>query len=150
MAMEVEGVYYVSRDGQIKRVIDNLVRPNGLAISPDGNWLYVVDNAADLLYRYPIEGPGQLGEGQTLLHVTFPDGMTVDKDGRLYITCHEGIYVVNKEGCYLGLIRFPQQPANCTFGGPNYQTLFVTARSGLYAIDTLTRGWHIHLDGSKP
>jgi gluconolactonase len=149
MAMEVEGVYYISPDGQLKRVIDNLVQPNGIAISPNGKWLYVVDNAEDLLYRYLIQKPGQLGEGQKLLHVTFPDGMTVDEEGRLYIACWEGINVADKEGRYLGLIPTPQVPANCTFGGPDNKTLFVAARSALYNIETQTRGWHVHPNGPK-
>ena len=50
-------------------------------------------------------------------------------------------------GKWIGMIETPECPANCTFGGAGYRTLFITARKTLYAIETQTRGWHIHLDG---
>jgi gluconolactonase len=147
MEMDKEAVYYVSADKKITRIIDDLVRPNGIALSPDGRQLYVVDNGADKLYRYPVRGPGKIGKGQRIAYVTHPDGMTIDKEGRLYVTCRGGVWVLDAEGKWLGVIETPEQPSNCTFGGAGLRTLFITARTSLYSIDTLTRGWHVHLDG---
>ncbi len=147
MELDKEAVYYVTVDGKITRVIDDLVRPNGIALSPNGKLLYVVDNGADKLYRYPVKGPGRIGKGQRIAYVTHPDGMTLDKEGRLYVTCLSGVWVLDSDGKWLGVIETPEQPSNCTFGGPGWHTLFITARTSLYAIDTLTRGWHVHLDG---
>lgn len=147
LEQEKEAVYYVDRANRIIRVIDDLVRPNGIAISPDGRWLYVLDNGASRLYRYAITGPGQLAKGEMLAHVPGPDGMSVDEQGRLYITSEGGIWVLDGSGDWLGLIETPEHPANCTFGGTNWQTLYITARSSLYAINLTARGWHIHLDG---
>ena len=76
------------------------------------------------------------------------DGMTVDKQGRLYVTGREGVLVLTPDGKWIGVIATPEQPANCTFGGPDDDTLFITARTSLYAVKTLPRGWHVHLDGT--
>jgi gluconolactonase len=57
------------------------------------------------------------------------------------------VWVLDANGKWLGLIETPERPANCTFGGEGYKTLFITAVTSLYAIETQTRGWHIHLDG---
>lgn len=146
MELDKEAVYYVTADGVIARIIDDLVRPNGIAISPDGRFLYVIDNGAFTLHRYPILAPGRIGKGERIAYVTGPDGMTVDAAGRLYVAGEGGVWVLDANGKWLGLIETPEQPANCTFGGPGYRTLFITARTSLYAIETQTRGWHVHLD----
>lgn len=147
LELDKEAVYYVTAGGEIERIIDDLVRPNGIALSPDGKTLYVVDNGASLLYRYPVQGPGKIGKGKRIAYTVYPDGMSVDKEGRLYVTGLEGVLVLGPDGKWLGAIECPEQPANCTFGGEGYRTLFITARTGLYSIETQTRGWHVHLDG---
>ncbi len=147
MELDKEAVYYIARDGKVTQLITNLVRPNGIGLSPDGRWLYVVDNGADALWRWPITAPGRLGKGERIADVTGPDGMSVDEEGRLYVTGTRGVWVFDPNGKWLGCIDTPEQPANCTFGGPGYRTLFITARTSLYAIETQTRGWHIRLDG---
>jgi gluconolactonase len=150
LEQDVEAVYYIAPDGELTRVIADLVRPNGIALSPDGAYLYVVDNGASRMYRYRIEAPGKLGPAEHIGYVAHPDGMTVDREGRLYVTGREGVCVLGPDGRWLGVIAVPEQPANCTFGGADGRTLFITARTGLYAIETCTRGWHVHLDGKPP
>ncbi len=150
LEQDVEAVYYVDRGGDITRIIGDLVRPNGIALAPDGRHLYVVDNGADSLWRYPVEAPGRVGPGRRIAWVTHPDGMTVDVRGRLYVTGREGVVVLEPDGRWIGVIGVAEQPANCTFGGPDQRVLYITARTSLYAIPTLTRGWHLHLDGPPP
>ncbi len=150
LEQDKEAVYYVAAEGRIARIVDGLVRPNGIALSPDGKNLYVVDNGADQLWRYPVTSPGTIGKGERIAFVEHPDGMTVDAEGRLYIACAHGVYVLRRDGKWMGVIATPERPANCTFGGRGWRTLFITAQKSLYAVDTLTRGWHIHLDGPPP
>ncbi|MBN1490277.1 MAG: SMP-30/gluconolactonase/LRE family protein [Phycisphaerae bacterium] len=147
LEQDKEAVYYLAADGTLTRIIDNLVRPNGIALSPDGRTLYVVDNGAHALVAYPVQGPGLIGKGTRIANVTQPDGMTVDARGRLFITCRGGVWVLDANGKWLGIIETPEHPANCTFGGPGWKTLFITARTSLYGVETQTRGWHVHLDG---
>jgi gluconolactonase len=148
MEMDIEGVYYISNDKKLKRLIADLVRPNGIALSPNGETLYVLDNGAGTLFAYPVNQPGVLGEGKKLADVPGPDGMTVDRNGRLYITASDGVRVVSPAGELLGTISVPEQPANCAFGGKDQDILYITARKSLYRIPTKTRGWHIHRDGT--
>jgi gluconolactonase len=150
MKLDKEAVYYVARDGGITRITDALVKPNGIALAPDGRFLYVVDNGAHSLWRFPVLGPGKVGRGKRIAWVSGPDGMSVDREGRLYVAGARGVWVLDRDGKWLGLIETPEQPANCTFGGQRWRTLFITARTSLYGIETTTRGWHVHLDGVPP
>ena len=69
-----------------------------------------------------------------------PDGMKLDAEGNMYVTGPGGLWVATPEGQHLGTIEFPQLPANLCFGGPDYQTIFVTARTGLYSIEVSVAG----------
>jgi gluconolactonase len=101
---------------------------------------------------YPVEGPGQLGPGRILAMLQGNgggDGLTVDTNGNLYITrpSSNAIEVVTPNGASLGLIRFPEAPSNCAFGGADLKTLFVTARTSLYTAGMAATG---HRFGMPP
>ncbi|MEM7235318.1 MAG: SMP-30/gluconolactonase/LRE family protein [Planctomycetota bacterium] len=140
LEQDVMGVYYVSASGKTTRVIGDLVKPNGVLVSPDGKTLYVADNGGGPIYSYAIEGPGKIGKKSLFYKpdaeldgTRGPDGMAHDKDGRIYAT-FKTVVVLGTKGDLIGRIQFPQQPANCTFGGKDGKTLYVTARTGLYSI----------------
>lgn len=63
-----------------------------------------------------------------------PDGMKVDVLGNVYCTGGGGLWVVDPDGQHLGTVQFPELPANLAFGGPDNQTVFITARTGLYSV----------------
>ncbi|MBM3858399.1 MAG: SMP-30/gluconolactonase/LRE family protein [Verrucomicrobia bacterium] len=143
-------VYYVAADRKITRLIDDLQRPNGVILSPDEKTLYVLPSGSPDVMAYPVESPGKLGKGRVLCQLQqVPDGqmrggdgMTVDTAGNLYLTqpSLKAIQVVNPAGKTLGLITFPEGPANCAFGGPDMKTLFVTARTSLYSVKMKATG----------
>jgi gluconolactonase len=91
---------------------------------------------------YPVEGPGKIGKGKVFCTLRQPekakntggDGLTVDVKGNLYITSQTGLQVYDKGGKYLGTIKIPEGPANVTFGGADFKTLYVTARTSLYTV----------------
>ena len=129
-----QSVYYFSAVGVVSQVISNLSRPNGVILSTDERKLFVVLSGAARLMSYPVLGPGVLGPGVTNAIPQSGDGMTIDTEGNLYL-CQPSvnqILVRSPSGVTLGSITFPQAPANCTFGGPDMKTLFVTARTSLY------------------
>ena len=66
--------------------------------------------------------------------------MAIDRDDRLYVATVMGVQVLDAKGQYLGTVPIPRQPSNVAFAGPGKQTLYVTAREGLYRIDTLAKG----------
>jgi gluconolactonase len=136
-----EAVYYRAGDGKVTRLIDNLPAPNGVILSVDEKTLYVVPSMQQEMMAYPVKAAGELGEGKVFCSLTQPegmtgtggDGLTIDTKGNLYITSRLGIQVFDAAGKHLGIIKFPEQPANVTFGGPDNRTLFVTARTSLYS-----------------
>jgi gluconolactonase len=135
-------VYYRSSEGKTTRLIDNLPNPNGVILSPDEKTLYVIPTGQADMMSYPVEEPGKIGKGKVFCTLKQPekvknsggDGLTVDVKGNLYITSRLGLQVFDKEGKYLGTIKTPEQPANVTFGGADFKTLYVTAQSSLYTI----------------
>jgi gluconolactonase len=141
-------VYYRSADGKVSRLIDDLPAPNGVILSPDQKTLYVIPTGQKEMMAYPVPSPGKLGEGRVFctLQQREPngnsggDGLTVDTQGNLYITSGLGLQVFNPEGKMLGIIRFPEQPANATFGGKERKTLYVTARTSLYSVEMQAQG----------
>jgi gluconolactonase len=67
--------------------------------------------------------------------------MRVDRLGNLFVTGPLGIWVWDSSGRHLGTIVMPEQPANLAWGGPDYQTLYITATTSVYRLKTRTRGF---------
>ena len=139
MEMQVEGVYYLPRGGELRRVIDNMVRPNGLMFSPDKSILYVADNGAKTVIAYRVGDDGSLERIQKIADMAV-DGMTMDVLGNLYCTGGPRVVVFAPDGEQRAVIPVPEGTANCTFGGPDHKTLYITAHQGLYAIDLAVPG----------
>lgn len=68
------------------------------------------------------------------------DGLKVDAKGNVYAASPGGIRIFSPQGKHLGTIGPPELPANFTFGGTDGQTLYMTARTGLYRIRLNTAG----------
>lgn len=138
----VTAVYYAAADGKVTRMIDDLKAPNGVILSPDEQTLYVIPSMQAEMMAYPVLSPGKLGKGRVFCTLRQPagasgkggDGLTVDVKGNLYITSALGLQVYSPAGELLGIIKLPEQPANCTFGGADRKTLYVTARTSLYTV----------------
>lgn len=141
-------VYYVDGKGTVTRLIDNLPNPNGVILAPDEKTLYVIPSGQADMMSYPVEAPGKLGKGRVFCTLKQAegkkggggDGLTVDVKGNLYITSALGLQVFSADGKALGVIKFPEQPANCTFGGKGFRTLYATARTSLYAVEMEVAG----------
>jgi len=140
MPQDGQHVYYLSpnRD-KILRVVNSLEQPNGIVGSPDGKKLFVADIRARKTYRFDIRGDGSLAN-KTLFCELGSDGMTLDRDGNLYLTGN-GVTVFNPKGKQIEHIEVPERwTANVCFGGRDFQTLFITASKGLYSIQTKVGG----------
>ena len=132
-------VYYITPDRfNIIRVIDDMVRPNGLIGSKDGRMLYVADNGGKKTYSYKINRDGTL-TGKTLFADEGSDGMTIDNEGNIYLTT-DVVAVYDASGRRVETIEVPERPSNVTFGGLDKRILFITARTSLYAVKTRVRG----------
>lgn len=138
-------VYRVAPNGA-RSVAFQVSMPNGIALSPDGNTLYVGSDTQDRLWRLPVAADGKVGTPeqfgnldsapQSKLHV--PDGLCVDDLGRVYVANNSAevsaIVILDKDGRYFGRIPLPTPPSNCTFGGADRRTLFVTTLHALYEV----------------
>jgi len=132
-------VYYLSPDRKkLTRVVDDMVKPNGVLGTKDGKLLYVADAGDGKTYAYQILASGELGERKLIAPVG-SDGMTLDEHGNLYLT-RGAVRIYSPSGESLGTIEVPEGPANVVFGGKDRKTLFITARKGFYAIPMKVRG----------
>ncbi len=109
---------------------------NGPAFSPDGSIMYQNDSARQVTYVFDLDGDGNASNKRTFLQFGkgdgFPDGMTVDSDGCLWIAFWDGWCVrrFSPEGERLGTIRMPvSRPTSCVFGGAGLEQLYVTSAS---------------------
>jgi gluconolactonase len=142
LPQETMGVYYIAPDGNVSRVVESLPAPNGINLSPDEKTLYVIPSQEKRMWKYEVTSPGKLGPGKLFCELAQPpgsqgagsggDGCAVDTHGNIYITTGLGVQVISPNGKAIGIIEIPEHPANVTFGGPQLQTLYVTARNGLY------------------
>jgi gluconolactonase len=131
---DVQGVYFLSPDGTLIRIVDDLQVPNGIIGTPDGKTLYVADRGANKTYVYTIEPDGMLSDKKLFCDMG-SDGMTIDCCGNVYLTNDKGVTVFNPSGEQIEQIKVPQTwTANVTFSGPDNQTLFITAKTGIYTL----------------
>ena len=131
--LDFQGVYRIAPDGTLTLLVRDMVRPNGIVLSPDERRLYVDDSQAKLVNVYKLRRDGSVTGGRLLIDLArygtrVCDGMAIDAKGNLYVTGTDGVYVVSPKGELIAKIQCPAQCTNCCFGGPDRQTLFVTGR----------------------
>ncbi|MDK1021058.1 MAG: SMP-30/gluconolactonase/LRE family protein [Candidatus Hydrogenedentes bacterium] len=133
-----EHVYYIAPNGKTRRIIDDMVRPNGIIGTADGKTLYVADHGGNKTYAYSIAADGSLSNKREFAPEG-ADGITLDERGNLYLA-GQGVTVYSPGGTKLETIDVPEGPSNVTFGGKDGKTLFITARTSVYAIDMRVGG----------
>jgi len=144
MALPNQEVFYLSPDRKnLRRVTDDLTKPNGITGTPDGKTLFVADIQADQTWRYDILPDGSL-TNKTLFCPKGSDGMTIDEKGDLYLCATgqtNGVTIFDPTGKPIGHIDVPEKwSANVCFGGKDRKTLFITASTSLYAIRMNVKG----------
>ena len=151
-------VYYVPPGGMPIRIEDKMIRPNGIQLSRDEKTLYISDSNGVHVIAWEIQPDGRVRnrrdfgmlEGRSNRDnglggvKTFADGMTIDNEGRLYVTTGGGIEVLSPEGRHVGTIPVRCPPADCqnlAFSGPEKRTLYVAGAGSLYRIEMIARGF---------
>lgn len=140
-----QGVYKVKPDGTVILLVDTLTRPNGIALSPDQQTLYVAnsDQPTAKWYSFQIKGDS-LANAKILFSTKYvegekgsPDGLRVDKKGNLFATGPGGIWIFNPEGKALGRIKLPEATANCAFSADG-RVLYATSDMYLLRVTLLS------------
>ncbi len=139
--LDFYGVYHVSPKGPMKLVARPAGRPNGIALSPNGRILYVVNSDERNVRAYDVDRAGDTSNERVLVSgiAGVPGGIRVDEKGNLYVTA-EGIGIYRPDGKLLHHIDMHGRLSNCGFGEPDYLTLFVTGAQGVYRLRLDVKG----------
>jgi gluconolactonase len=140
------------RTGEVRAVVTDMLRPNGLCFSPDESLLYVSetgrthDPACEPEIRaYPVTPEGSLGAGRLFARSPngFFDGFRADTAGNVWASNADAVCVFAPDGTHLGSIPICEMVSNLCFGGPRRNRLFITAQTSLYAIyvNAHAAGW---------
>jgi gluconolactonase len=138
--IDAERVYYLAPDKKtLTPVAADLVKPNGIVGTADGEQLYVADIGDDKTYVYQINDDGSLSDKQLFVAMG-SDGMTLDEQGNVYLT-GKGVTVFNQQGEQIEHIDVDEGwTANVCFGGKDRKKLFITAMKSLYTLDMQVQG----------
>ncbi len=131
------------KSGAVDVVVDDMVRPNGIAFDPDESRLYVADtgssdgpDGAPNIRVYDVDGGNRVRNGRLFAKLSpgLADGFRFDTDGNLWTSAGDGIHCYTPSGELIGKVRVPETVANLCFGGPKRNRLYITATTSLYAI----------------
>ncbi|WP_430928701.1 SMP-30/gluconolactonase/LRE family protein [Polaribacter marinivivus] len=120
-----QGVFKINTKGEISLLTDKWNAPNGIGISPDNTKLYIANSEPALFVSYDLSEDGKLSNEKIVLDMRpaleksiskqLPDGMAIKKDGTIFQTGPDGIFVINKNGKHLGTIKTDKLTSNCAF-----------------------------------
>lgn len=131
-------VWHIDAKGNIKEVINSGFEfPNGVVTSPDESLLIVADSRNKWTWSFQIQPDGSLANGEPFYRLetwdensqSGADGMTVDSDGFLYVATRIGLQICDQPGRVMAILSKPHSGplSNVIFGGPQLDTLYVTA-----------------------
>ena len=153
-------LHRLDSDGRATRLLDGLTVPNGIDWSPDRTSLYLVESSPGAVWAFPYDAAsGALGDRRTLIEIPrdvggVPDGMTVDRDGDLWVAFYGGGAVRRyaPDGTLRQVIHLPAaQATSCGFAGPELDILFVATATEGYDEDRMARepisGTLLRVDG---
>ena len=144
--------YYLNYDKELIRLTewDEFVVTNGCVLNSDGSKLYLTSNSSEITV-FDVNNDGTLSNKRAFAQLniadtvkqTVGDGMTIDREGNLYIAnFHQGIQVFDKNGVSIGLIEMPYRTTNCIFGGNDLSTLFITTfGQKVFSVQTKMKGF---------
>ena len=140
---EDSGALYSLEGGRLRQLISGVRISNGLAWSPDHRTFYYIDTPSRAIQAFDYSpATGKITRGRILVQIPpalgWPDGMTSDMDGNLWVAMWGGSQILKLEpldGRVLEQIPLPVlQPTSCVFGGPGMKRLYITsARKDLSA-----------------
>ena len=144
--LHFQGVYAIETSGRLQLLLDDFEKPNGLAFSPDERILYVCDTARYHVRGFDLDPSGEIvvGSGRVFARQDpgksgGPDGMKVDRAGRVYVAVALGVWVYESDGTLLGILSLAERPSNLAWRGDG-STLAITAVDKVYQVRLKTVG----------
>jgi len=143
--LSFQGVYRIEADGGLTLIADDFDAPNGLCLTPDETALLADDSNRGHIRRFDVLPDGKVMGGQVFAEIGVdstgkPDGMKVDRAGRVYCTGPGGIHVLTPDGAPLGRIMPPGHVRNFCFGGKDARMLYMAIHGGICRLPLLTPG----------
>ena len=146
------GVYYITPAGQLKRLANDIERPNGIQLSKDEKTLYVANTQGEYILAYDIGADGAISNKRNFAKLdgwkeedkvwsSGADGLAIDDNDRLYVASNSGVEVFTSAGSPLGIIPLPKKPQNIAFAGLEKKTLYAVGRGAVYKIPLLAQGF---------
>jgi gluconolactonase len=143
------GLFYADPKGVVTRYGEGL-RTNGVVLSPDEKVLYVTNG--DSVAAFDVQGDGSLTNQRVFVKLPSGggDGLTVDSQGRLYITAGRALHVAAPDGKYLGNIPAPVSLITAAFAGKDKKTIYAVTsirspegaqRAEVYSIPMIAQGF---------
>ncbi len=126
--LDFYGVYHIPPKAPMKLVAKPAGRPNGVALSPNGRILYVVNSDERNVRAYDLDKNGEPSNERVLIEKIpgVPGGVRTDEKGNLYIA-GKGIFVYGPDGKPIHTLELRMPASNCGFGEADGRTLFITA-----------------------
>ncbi len=137
------GLFRVTRQGSVFVEWQGVegTAPTGVTLSPDERSLYLVDRVDGVIRAFDVASGGELANERVFAFTgTTPQGVTVDRNGNVYVATASGIEVYSPEGAPWGTLSTPATPTDVAFGGAALDTLYVATAGALYAIQVAIPG----------
>jgi gluconolactonase len=141
--------------GKAERVAGPFGYANGLAMTMDERTLFMVESNTDRLLRFSLGAEGPTGDAEVFAENVgrFPDGVTLDAAGNLYVSCYasDELWKLSADGGSRQLLGWDHhailiaRPTNLAFGGEDFEWIYV-ANLGR---DRITRA-KLGTPGQKP
>jgi len=134
-------IVYVRPDGKAMPVSEEVERPNGVTLSPDGNVLYASDGPA--IDALDVQPDGTLRNFRkfAMLKGGNADSICVDNAGRLYVgSGMAGVQVFSPTGEHLGTIPTPLGAQAVAFAGPDKKTLYIVGGGAVWKVPMIAEG----------
>jgi gluconolactonase len=143
-----QGVYRLSREGQLTLLTTEVKAPNGIAFSPDEKKLYVADSARALWFVFDVKNDGTLSPGRVLFDGSeqskgrpgVADSLKVDVFGNIFAAAPGGLFILAPDGTLLGRFDLGTATGNCAWGEDG-STLFITSNTRVYRVRLKTHGF---------
>lgn len=152
-------IYLVRPDGNTQVLDEGLKYANGIALTPDQTQVYITESTSHWVWVYSVEPDGSFSNKQKYgwLHVrdtdenAWADGIKCDRDGRVYVATRMGIQVLDQTGRVNAIIPVPgPEPSNLCFGGPEFNTLYISCRDKVYKRKLNVQGANPFAEPVKP
>ncbi len=143
--LDFYGVYHISPKGELELIAKPEGRPNGITLSPDGRTLYVANSDERNIRAYNVARDGKTSRERVLVSGIQgpPDGIRTDEKGNLYVTAQH-LFIYSPAGKLLHTFEMGETPSNCAFGDPDFQTLYITARTSVYRLRLEVKGANLY------